>query len=249
MQVVILAGGLGTRLRPLTLTVPKPMVPIHGRPFLEYQIEWVKQFGFDRVLLLTGYLGEQVESHFQDGSRWGVSISYSRELSPMGTAGALKLAEPLLNEHFLLLNGDTYLPINYGAMARHFETCDSLGLMTVYDNADRVAPNNVALGGDGMVVSYARQGDPSHTHLAAGAYIFRREVVDHVPTARFYSLEDDLTPGLAQARQLRGYAIRQRFYDIGAADRLWEAGHVLAAPETKGGCCPGQIAGKDEVRC
>jgi D-glycero-D-manno-heptose 1,7-bisphosphate phosphatase len=83
MQVVILAGGLGTRLRPLTLSVPKPMAPIHGRPFLEYQIDWVKQFGFDRVLLLTGYLGERVQAHFQDGRRWGVSMSYSRESSPL----------------------------------------------------------------------------------------------------------------------------------------------------------------------
>jgi hypothetical protein len=82
MQVVILAGGLGTRLRPLTLTVPKPMVPIHGRPFREYQIDWVRQFGFDRILLLTGYLGRRVEEDFQDGRRWGVSMSYSCEATP-----------------------------------------------------------------------------------------------------------------------------------------------------------------------
>mgnify|MGYP001265000915 CR=1 FL=1 len=210
MQVVILAGGLGTRLRPLTLTIPKPMVPIHGRPFLEYQIEWVKQFGFDRVLLLTGYLGERIEEHFQDGRRWGVSVSYSREWSPLGTAGALKLAEHQLDERFLLLNGDTYLPIDYGAMARRFEQSDSLGLMTVYDNADKVAPNNVEVAPDGTVARDATDDRPGLTHVAAGPLLLRKEILRDIREGGAVSLERDVLPHVAGRRALLAYPVQAR---------------------------------------
>jgi NDP-sugar pyrophosphorylase family protein len=249
MQVVILAGGLGTRLRPLTLTVPKSMVPIHGRPFLEYQIEWVKRFGFNRVLLLTGYLGEQIEAYFQDGSRWGVSISYSRESSPMGTAGALKLARSKLDEEFLLLNGDTYLPIDYCAMYQFFRTGEQLGVMAVYENTEGLAPNNVALGDDGMITLYARHGEPSLTHLAAGAYVLKRKVIGYVPPARTYSIEDDLSPVLAEARQMKGYVIAERFYDMGSAERLWEARQALASTDVADSCSQGPPPSKDQARC
>jgi len=238
MQVAILAGGLGTRLRPLTLTVPKPMVPIHGRPFLEYQIEWVKQFGFHRILLLTGYLGEQIEEHFQDGRRWGVSIAYSRESSPLGTAGALKLAEHQLDERFLLLNGDTYLPIDYGAMARHFEQSDGLGLMTVYDNADKVAMNNVGLTHDGKVARYAKSGGPGLTHVVAGAYLFKSAVAERIPAGTKSSLEEDLVATLAPSGELGSYPVSQRFYDIGTFERFALAEPILGRPSGSP-CCSG----------
>ena len=230
MQVVILAGGLGARLRPLTLTVPKPMVPIHGRPFLEYQIDWVKQFGFDRILLLTGYLGEQIEAHFEDGRRWGVSMSYSRESSPLGTAGALRLAENQLGEQFLLLNGDTYLPIDYGTMARRFDMRDSLGLMAVYDNADKVTPNNVGLDHNGKVIRYAKSGGPGLTHVVAGAYLFKRAVAERIPAGTASSLEEDLVATLAPSGELDSYPVGQRFYDIGTFERLALAEPILRQP-------------------
>lgn len=230
MQIVILAGGLGMRLRPLTLTVPKSMVPIHGRPFLEYQIEWVKQFGFDRVLLLTGYLSERIEEHFQDGRRWGVSMSYSQESSPVGTAGALKLAQSRLDAQFLLLNGDTYLPIDYREMCRHAHQGNPLGLMAVYDNADTVAPNNVALSHDGTVARYAKGGGSGLTHVAAGAYIMNGAVLDRIPAGVAYSLEEDLLPILVASKEVLSYPVHQRFYDIGTFERLVLAEPVLQRP-------------------
>ncbi|MDO8490029.1 MAG: nucleotidyltransferase family protein, partial [bacterium] len=120
MQAVILAGGLGTRLRPLTNTTPKPMIPINGRPFLEYTIEALRWHNITHILLLTGYLGEKVKAHFGDGAQHGVSISYSHEGQPIGVGGSLRLAESRLEDNFLLLYGDVYLPINYSHFIDHF---------------------------------------------------------------------------------------------------------------------------------
>src|SRR5713226_3145966 len=113
MQAVILAGGLGTRLWPLTKTGPKPMVPVAGVPYLEHQVRLLQQQSITDVVMLTGYLGEQIEEYFRNGARWGMTIRYSREHQPLGTGGALREARALLAETFVLIYGDSYLPIRY----------------------------------------------------------------------------------------------------------------------------------------
>ena len=120
MQTVILAGGLGTRLRPLTEQTPKPMVEVEGRPFLEFIVEHIAGQGFRDILLLTGHLGEHVSDHFGDGRRFGVSIRYSREPQPLGTGGAIRAAWEQLADDFLLLYGDSFLPIDYVDVASAF---------------------------------------------------------------------------------------------------------------------------------
>ena len=118
MQVVILAGGLGTRLGPLTRPHPKPMVPVKGVPYLEHQLRLLARQGLTDIVLLTGYLGEQIEEYFGDGDRMGLRLRYSRELEPLGTGGALRQARPLLEEAFLVIYGDSYLRIDYAAVGR-----------------------------------------------------------------------------------------------------------------------------------
>ena len=206
------------------------MVPIHGRPFLEYQIDWVKQFGFDRVLLLTGYLGERIEEHFQDGRRWGVSVSYSRESSPLGTAGALKLAEHQLDERFLLLNGDTYLPIDYGAMARWWAGVHTSGGMAVSSVQGEDAKGNVAIGADGYVEMYDDDGGggaTALTHVAAGALLLRKEILPDIREGAAVSLERNVLPHVARRRELLAYHVTSPYYDIGAVSRLRLAKEVL----------------------
>ncbi|HKF24702.1 MAG TPA: sugar phosphate nucleotidyltransferase, partial [Candidatus Acidoferrum sp.] len=117
-QAVILAGGLGTRMRPVTETVPKPMIAVAGKPFLQWQLELLATSGIRSALLLVAYLGEQIEQYFGDGRRFGSSIDYAYELSPLGTGGALRNAEQKLRDWFVLLNGDTYLAIDYDGLAR-----------------------------------------------------------------------------------------------------------------------------------
>src|SRR5208282_6436393 len=117
-QAVILAGGLGTRMRPITETIPKPMIAVAGEPFLHHQLSLLRSFGIRRVLLLVAYLGDQIENYFGDGTSLGLQLGYSYESAPLGTGGALKNAEALLDDEFVVLNGDTYLAIDYAALIR-----------------------------------------------------------------------------------------------------------------------------------
>lgn len=220
IQVAILAGGLGTRLGPQTLAVPKPMVPIHNRPFLEYQLLWLKRFGFDRVLLLVGHLAEKIMDYFGEGKRWGLSIRYSRESTPMGTAGAIKEAEALLEERFLVLNGDTFLPIDYRALVHHFREKDYDSLIVAYDNREKVAPNNLSLAENGHLSRYDKKSCVGMTHVDAGVYAFKKKVLERIPVGRPFSLEVELLPDLIRNGLLSAYPVSARYYDIGTPERL-----------------------------
>lgn len=224
MQVVILAGGLGTRLWPLTRRVPKPMVPVNGVPYLEHQLRLLAHQDLTDIVILTGYLGEQIEDCFGDGERLGLRIRYSRERQQRGTGGALRDARGLLPEAFLLIYGDSYLPIEYRAVgARLMETAAS-AVMAVYDGPleeTGVFPN-VALGSDGAVLRYAKNaaGDPELRYVEAGVLALRRQVLDLIPPGRVVSLEQEIFPLLIQSRRLSGYRTAQRFYDMGTPEGL-----------------------------
>lgn len=214
MQAVILAGGLGTRLRPLTESVPKPMVPVAGRPYLEHQIELLRRQGIEDVVLLTGYLGEQIEKHFGDGWKHGVRIRYSREREPLGTGGALVNAMPLLQDRFLVLNGDSYLPADYRGITALLQDAP-MGL-AIYDNrlGDTGVANNVSLDGNGRVAIYRKGAGAEATHVDAGVLAMHRDVLEHGPEGQF-SLENALYPLLIARRELAAWPSPQRFYDMG----------------------------------
>src|SRR5215471_7098838 len=143
-QAVILAGGLGTRMRPMTETIPKSLIPVADKPFLQHQLELLAAQGLSRVLLLLAYLGEQIERHFGDGVLLGYTLSYSHEPSPLGTGGALKNAETKLEDVFVLLNGDTYLAVDYAALLQAFRKSLSDALIVAYRKSDRTAANSPA---------------------------------------------------------------------------------------------------------
>lgn len=222
MQAVILAGGLGTRLGELTRTIPKPMMPVAGRPYLEHQLRELARQQLTDVVLLTGYLGEQIEEYFGDGERWGLSIRYSREATPQGTGGALRDAVRLLAETFLLIYGDSYLPIEYAPIVRRLEASEALAVAVVYDNReDTSVRNNVAVGPDGFVSRYAKDaaGDDLR-YVEAGVLALRRSVIDLLPQQGPASLERDVYPQLVARKRLLAYITGQRFYDIGTPERL-----------------------------
>lgn len=230
LQTVILAGGLGTRLRPLTETVPKPMVPVNDEPFLAHQLRMLAAQGVTEIVLLTGYMGEVVEDHFGDGSDFGVKLSYSQEPEPLGTGGALKLAEPLLHDAFLVLFGDSYLPIDYPAVAKTLLDSDWDGLIVAYDNTqDTDVENNVALHDDGTVALYQKGGgDDRLRYVESGVLGFRRSILDLIAPNSVVSLENEIYPQLIEAGQLGAFPTTQRFYDIGTPDRLEDFRKVLA---------------------
>ncbi len=225
MQAVILAGGLGTRLRPLTDQVPKPMVEVGGRPFVEYIVRHLEGQGFREILMLIGYLGEHIESYFGDGARYGVRIQYAKEPRPLGTAGALHNSLAKLDEEFLLLYGDSYLPIDYRPVVGAFRHAGSLGLIVVYDNqgGNTDVQENVATDGAGWVTQYLKgQEAPTLRYVEAGVLCFRRAVFSPLPPGQVISLEHEIFPALIACRQLFSFVSDHRFYDIGTPWRLEE---------------------------
>lgn len=221
MQAVIIAGGLATRLRPLTLSKPKSLITIKGKPFLEYQIELLKRNGIFDIVLCTGFLGEQIKSYFLEGQGFGVRIRYSQEERPLGTAGALKKASDLLDESFFTLYGDSYIFVDFKSLFRYFQPQSKLALMTVYNNRDRYDRSNTSVEGS-LVKKYSKTDKtPDMTYIEYGVDLFRKEVLDLIPADETYGLED-LFPGLIKQKQLLSYEIKERFYEIGSLQGLKE---------------------------
>ena len=221
---MILAGGLGTRLGELTKAVPKPMVPVAGKPYLEHQIAELRRQGIADVLLLVGYLGDRIERHFGDGSGFGLRVRYQREETPLGTGGGLREAADRLDESFLLVYGDSFLPIDYRAVhAALAGDPRAVGVAVAYDNAEPTSvPNNIALDPDGYIALYAKDAVPTRSlrYVEAGVLAFRKSVVELMAPGGPVSLEKEVFPILVARRQLRGFVTRERFYDIGTPDRL-----------------------------
>ncbi|MCX5910291.1 MAG: sugar phosphate nucleotidyltransferase, partial [Deltaproteobacteria bacterium] len=162
MQVVILVGGLATRLGDLTKNRPKSMVQVCGRPFLEYQLDFLKRTGIENIVLCIGYLGEQIESHFGNGRQYGVNISYSHEDKPLGTAGALKNAEALLEDTFFTIYGDSFVNLDFSRVMLSFNHQNKLALMTVYKNNKRFDKSNTEIEGK-LVQRYSKKEPTSQT--------------------------------------------------------------------------------------
>ena len=237
MQAVILAGGLGTRLGPLTRKMPKPMVPVAGVPYLEHQLRLLARQSFHDVLLLTGYLGEQIESYFGNGARLGLRLRYAREPRPQGTGGALRDARRDLAESFLLLYGDSLLPIQYAAAARRLKDSAALGAIVVYRDpaGETTVRPNVALDRSGLVTRYDKTSavDPALEYVEAGVSCFRREALDLLPGAGPASFEECVFPRLIDRRQLAALPTAHRFYDIGTPERLRAIEEYLRGPSKR----------------
>lgn len=221
-QAVILAGGRGTRLAPLTDTLPKVMAPVHGRPFLEYQIQYLLRQGITSILLLVGYRWEQIRDYFGDGSQWGIDIKYSLELTPYGTAGCLSHAYPQLRDSFVVIYGDSFLPCDYSLMFECATEDTSTALMTVYPNQGELpVPNNVQVDSQGLVQQYLKdRPELKFGYVDAGVLLMRRHHIASFPQHIPSSLEEDVFPRLAASGMIRAFVSEQRFYDIGTPARL-----------------------------
>lgn len=227
IQAVILAGGKGTRLRPLTYEIPKVMIDINGRPFLQYVLELLHKKGISNIVLLVSYLGEQIEKYFGNGKKFGLDITYSYEDPPLGTGGALKKAERLLLSEFLLVNGDTYLDFDYKSLKNIFRDLACKGLICVYANKDRKTVPNILLGEDKRVIRYDKTNPEGLKEVDAGAGIFRKEVLNLIPENVNVSFENEIYNKLIQERELYGFPIENEFLDIGVFQRLNYARKIL----------------------
>jgi NDP-sugar pyrophosphorylase family protein len=226
MQAVILAGGKGTRLAPLTYSVPKPMVSVCGKPFLQHLLELLKSWNLTDVLILACYLGQQMENYFGDGIPFGMNIRYSYEKEPLGTGGALRNAQDMLDETFLLFNGDTFLPINYNLLITRFEQSGRIAMVVAYGGPEQIAPNNLKVR-NGRVVACNKDYGDSMTHLDAGVVAMKKEVLKLIAPEGVCSLEKEVLPGLIKAGELVAFETQQRFYDMGSFEGLSTIEKVL----------------------
>src|SRR5271154_2022819 len=221
MQAVILVGGGGPRLRPLTSTVPKPVVPLVDRPFISFMLEWLQGHGIDDVIMSCGFLATSVRNVLGDGSAMGIKLRFVEEPDPRGTAGALKFAESLLDERFLMLNGDVLTDIDLtGQIAQH-ERTGAKATLALAPVADPSAYGLVHLNEDRSVKDFVEKPSPDRIDtnlISAGAYVLEREILELVPPDRNVSIEREVWPRLV-GEGLYGFPSEGYWLDIGTPAR------------------------------
>ncbi len=222
MQAAILVGGLGTRLGRLTQDVPKPMVLVDGKPFLEHEVRLLKQNGIGDFVLCVGHLGEKVEGYFGDGSKWGVKVRYSRDGPKLlGPAGALKGAEPLLDDRFFVTYGDAYLRADYPSMMRALADSGRLGVMAVYENHDRYGKSDVVVK-EGRVVRYDKKGRGAGMDwVNFGVSALSKRALALIPAGKECG-EEEFYGELIKREELLAFPVENRFYEIGTPSSLRE---------------------------
>jgi NDP-sugar pyrophosphorylase family protein len=229
LPVAILAGGMATRLRPITEKIPKLLVEVAGEPFFSHQLRLLKAAGLTRIVLCIGYLGQQIVDLYDDGAKWGVRIDYAFDGPKLlGTGGALIAALPKLGDAFYVLYGDSYLPIDYRAVGEFFLRSGQLGLMTVYENHGRFDTSNVWFE-NGEIKRYDKKDKvPEMHHIDYGLGVFRAGAFDSFPRDAVVDLAE-VQKSLVARRQLAGYEIKERFYEIGSHEGLQELDRLLRA--------------------
>lgn len=219
MQAFVLAGGMGTRLQPLTLVNNKVMIRVQGKPFLEYLLALLRENEIRDIVISIGYLAGQIKSYFGNGSYWGLDIKYSFERTSLGTGGALKLAKPLLDSEFFLINGDTYLDIDYRHMAKAFRMSNRDLMIALYP----ARKANCYIDNNGNLVEYEKGGLKPDRYVDAGVWIVRRdEFFKYFPQASNFSLENEVLPKAILLQKVKTFISKNRFYDMGTFEGLEE---------------------------
>jgi mannose-1-phosphate guanylyltransferase len=225
MQAVILVGGEGTRLRPLTSTVPKPVLPLVDRPFIAYMLEWVHAHGINDVVMSCGFLATAVRNVLGDGSQYGLRLRFIEEPEPRGTAGALKFAEDLLDERFLMLNGDVLTDIDLTAQIAQHEASGATATLALVPVDDPTAYGLVRCHDDHAVKEFVEKPSADQIDsklISAGAYVLERAVLDRIPPDRNVSIEREVWPQLV-GDGLYGFAADAYWLDIGTPERYLQA--------------------------
>jgi NDP-sugar pyrophosphorylase family protein len=228
IPVAILAGGLATRLRPITEKIPKSLVPVAGKPFLAHQLELLHARGIRHAVLCIGYLGEMIQRDFGDGKAFGVRLDYSFDGPKLlGTGGAIQRALPLLGNEFFVLYGDSYLPVEYRPIADFFRRSGKLGLMTVYRNEGRYDTSNVVFH-DGEIAVYDKKNRPPEMrHIDYGLSLFKTSAFASYAAGQPFDLAEVMGK-LVREKQLAGYEVPERFYEMGSPAGLAELESLLS---------------------
>jgi mannose-1-phosphate guanylyltransferase len=225
MQALILAGGEGTRLRPLTTTVPKPVVPLVDRPFVRFMLDWLRGHGVDDVVMSCGHMASGVRNVLGDGSAFGIRLRYMEEREPLGTGGALKFAEPLLDDRFVMLNGDVLTDFDITAQIEQHERTGAVATLALTPVEDPSAYGLVRTDGGGAVTEFVEKPSPDHVdtqNISAGVYVLERAVLGLLAPDQPASIERDVFPRLV-GDGLYGCVADGYWLDIGTPERYLEA--------------------------
>ena len=219
MEALILAGGLGTRLRPLLNDRPKSIAPIAGRPFLEYLLQKLRRHGISDIILSVGYQAEMIQAYFGDGSRWDLQLKYSLEDTPLGTAGAVKLAQRLLQgDTFLVLNGDSFFDLDLQDFVTQHHAHGAAASLALASIPNPQRYGTVEINQQGQILRFLEKDSATQTGgqglISAGVYLFHRTVLDKIPPGKSVSLERETFPALIGER-FYGIPYQAFFLDIG----------------------------------
>jgi NDP-sugar pyrophosphorylase family protein len=232
IRAFVLCGGLGTRLRSVLSDRPKSMALVAGVPFLELLLRRLRAQGVTEVILGTGYKAEQIESYFGDGAQVGISIQYSRETEPLGTGGALKLAEPMLADPILVVNGDSYVELDLAKACDLLQNKDADLVMVLQQVPEVDRYGSVRIDTSKHIVEFVEKGNRTGEGLInAGVYLLRKKILEQIPSGKAVSLEREMFPGLL-AGKVYGLVAGGTFIDIGVPADL-ERAQTLLAPQAQ----------------
>ena len=213
--VALLAGGLATRLRPVTEKIPKSLIDINGKPFIYHQLNLLKNNGIKKVVICAGYLSEMIEEYVKDGKEFGVEVVYSKDGEKLlGTGGALKRALPLLGEKFFVMYGDSYLTVDYQKIAEDFEKSNYSALMTIIKNENKWDTSNVIYE-NGKIIKYDKNSSEKMDYVDYGLEIMTPECLNSIPNNIAVDLSD-IFKDLIVKGKMGGYEVHERFYEIGS---------------------------------
>ncbi|HPP87570.1 MAG TPA: nucleotidyltransferase family protein [bacterium] len=221
MKAVILAGGLGSRLKSVVNDIPKPMADVQGKPFLEYLLLQLKKWKIKEIIILIGYKAEYIKQYFKDGKLFGVNISYSEEKELLETGGALKQAQNLLNdnnEYFILMNGDSFFNIDFNELIKMQKNKNAFGVISMFKSKNSVRYGNIRISKDNKIIEFVekkkRISEQTEQLANGGIYLFHKKIFDYIPLKKS-SLEIEIFPELIKKEKLYGKIFNGYFIDIG----------------------------------
>jgi NDP-sugar pyrophosphorylase family protein len=227
MQCIILAGGMGTRMLPLTSNIPKALIPINDLPFISYQLDWLSKQGITDVVICTGHLGEMIQNYVKDGHQWNLSVQYTQETegSLRGTAGAIRLAldQNMLQDKFFIMYGDSFLPINFKMIYEFFRVHHLEAMMTIYFNENAFDESNVIKLTEGKII-YDKRHVTSHSgnysYIDYGLSIIQKSLIEQMVLPNTIHKLDSLFNQLSVTNRLHGFEVHQRFFEVGSFQGL-----------------------------
>ena len=214
MKAVILAGGLGTRLRPLTYKKPKPMLPLGGKPMLEHLIKWIKKNNVKEIVLCTSYLHKTIENYFGNGKKFGVSIEYAISKKPLATAGQLKTAEKLVDDTFVCVYGDSIFDFNLKGMIREHKKKKSFITMSLYEYKTNLKYGVIETNKTGKVSAWHEKPE-IRAKINMGCYVMEPEVLSFIPKRKEYGMDDVIKRALARRKKIHSITTKKGFIDVG----------------------------------